>query len=284
MYQTLIEAETLRRNLDVPDWRVFDCRCSPADPAAGRKAWLTGHIPGARHADLDRVLAAAPSATTGRHPLPARETLTNWFASEGVDAKTQVVAYDDVGGAFAARLWWLMRWLGHEAVAVLDGGLSAWRENGGEIESGETSAPEPADFQAGEPSVKFLRAEETLAIVRGEAPGVLSDARAAPRYRGETEPLDPVAGHIPGARNFPYAGNLDEQGHFLGTKDLRERFAALAADNPARVVHYCGSGVTACHNLLAMEHAGLAGSRLYAGSWSEWIRDPARPVARGEEE
>ncbi len=284
MYKTLIEAEILRRNLGKPDWRVFDCRCSPADPAAGRKAWLAGHIPGARHADLDRVLAAAPGATTGRHPLPEREALADWFASEGVNAATQVVACDDAGGAFAARLWWIMRWLGHEAVAVLDGGLSAWRESGGEIESGETPAPEAADFRAAKPLAKFLRAEETLAIVRAEAPGVLVDARAAPRYRGETEPLDPVAGHIPGAHNRPYAGNLDAQGRFLDTKALRERFAALVADDPARVVHYCGSGVTACHNLLAMEHAGLPGSRLYAGSWSEWIRDPARPVAQGEEE
>lgn len=284
MYKTLIEAETLRRHLGGADWRVFDCRCSLADPAAGRQAWLAGHVPGARHADLDRVLSAPPGPTTGRHPLPGRRALADWFGSEGVDANTQIVAYDDIGGAFAARLWWLARWLGHEAVAVLDGGLAAWREAGGSLESGETPAPAPADFEAGEPLGGFLQAAETLAIVRGQAEGVLADARAAPRYRGETEPLDPVAGHIPGARSLPHAGNLDERGRFLDPGRLRERFAALAAGDPRRVVHYCGSGVTACHNLLAMEHAGLAGSRLYAGSWSEWICDSARPVALGEEE
>lgn len=283
MYTTLIEAEILRRNSGSPDWRIFDCRWMPADPAAGRRAWLAGHIPGARYADLDRVLSSPPGAQTGRHPLPDRAAFARWLGSEGVGADTQIVAYDDAGGAIAARLWWLARWLGHEAAAVLDGGLSAWREAGGDIEQGEVPEPEAADFRAGEPIVKFLRTEEALALMRGEAYGVLADARAAPRYRGETEPLYSVAGHIPGARSYPFAENLDEHGRFLAAADLRKRFEPLVAGDPGRVVHYCGSGVTACHNLLAMERAGMPGSRLYVGSWSEWIRDSARPVAKGEE-
>jgi thiosulfate/3-mercaptopyruvate sulfurtransferase len=281
-YTTLIDATELRRHADAADWRVFDCRASVSDPTVGRAQYLEGHIPGARHADLDQVLAAPRAPTTGRHPLPDREALATWFGREGVGESTQIVAYDDAGGAFAARLWWLARWLGHEAIAVLDGGLNAWCEAGGELESGQANTPAPADFPIHRSLVTLLDAEEVLAIVHGEASGSLVDARAAPRYRGESEPIDPTAGHILGARNRPFADNLDEDGRFLDREKLHARFAAVA-DDPAQVVHYCGSGVTACHNVLAMERAGLAGSRLYAGSWSEWIRDPSRPVARGDE-
>ncbi|MGH8161478.1 MAG: sulfurtransferase [Gammaproteobacteria bacterium] len=281
-YTTLIEAESLLQHRDEADWRVFDCRCSPSDPTVGRKQYVEGHIPGARHADLDQVLASLPNPMTGRHPLPDRAELATWLGREGVSTTTQMVAYDDSGGAFAARLWWLARWLGHADVAVLDGGLAAWREAGGTLERGEAQAPAPADFQIREPLTTMLTADDVLAIVQESAEGTLIDARAAPRYRGQSEPIDSVAGHIPGARSRPFADNLDARGRFLDPAALRERFAAVA-DDPRAAVHYCGSGVTACHNVLAMEHAGLAGSRLYAGSWSEWIRDPSRPVSRDDE-
>lgn len=282
-YRTLIDTEDLQGHIADRRWRVFDCRCSPADPTVGRKQYLAGHIPGARHADLDRVLAARPTAATGRHPLPDRDELIAWLGAEGVGEDTQVVVYDDSGGAFAARLWWLLRWLGHAVVAVLDGGLTAWREAGGELQEGEAAVPAVTKFRARDSLVKVLEAAEVLAIVRGEQPGTLMDARAAPRYRGEEEPIDPVAGHIPGALSRPFADNLDENGRFRSPAALRERFAVVAEESSG-AVSYCGSGVTACHNLLALEHAGLHGARLYAGSWSEWVRDPARPVARGDEE
>ncbi|MGH8272886.1 MAG: sulfurtransferase [Gammaproteobacteria bacterium] len=281
-YTTLIEAEELLSHAHAENWRIFDCRCSPSDPAVGRRQYFEGHIPEARHADLDRVLAAPPGPATGRHPLPGRTALAAWLGREGVDGDTQIVAYDESGGAFAARLWWLARWLGHEKIAVLDGGLPAWREAGGEMEEGEVKAPTPADFPVRKSLTKMLVTDEVLTIVHAAASGTLVDARAAPRYRGETEPIDSVAGHIPGAHNRPFAENLDASGRFLDRDQLRTRFAGLS-DDPQQTVHYCGSGVTACHNVLAMEHAGLVGSRLYAGSWSEWIRNPARPVARGKD-
>jgi len=282
VYRTLIDADVLKSRLGAGDWRVFDCRCSPTDPAAGRRAYLTGHIPGARHADLDRVLAAAPRPGSGRHPLPDRAALGAWLGSEGVGPDTQVVAYDGAGGAFAARLWWLARWLGHRAAAVLDGGLPAWRAAGGELEEGEAAAPDAVDFPVRAPLVEWLDADAVLAIVQGARPGTIVDGRSAGRYRGDSEPIDPVAGHIPGAVNRPFSGNLDARGRFLSPQALRKRFAGFK-QQPAAAVHYCGSGVTACHNLLAMEHAGLEGSRLYPGSWSEWVADPERPVTRGGE-
>lgn len=281
-WTTLIDASTLKQHVDDANWRLFDCRCSPADAAVGRKQYREGHIPGARHADLDQVLAAKPGAKTGRHPLPERAELVGWLGDEGVNAATQIIAYDDSGGAFAARLWWLVRWLGHERVAVLDGGLDAWRKTGGALESEVAPAPAAVDFPVRESLVASLDAEAVLAIVRGDKPGTLMDARAAPRYRGETEPIDPVAGHIPGAFSRPFADNLDATGRFLSPARLRERFA-IVADDPAAAVSYCGSGVTACHNVLAMEYAGFHGARLYPGSWSEWIRNPDHPVSRGDE-
>ncbi len=278
-YTTLVSAETLNAHLGKAGWKIFDCRCSASDPSAGEERYLAGHLPSARHADLDRVLAAPPDASSGRHPLPDRQSLATWLGAEGVGNDTQVVTYDDAGGAFAARLWWLMRWLGHEAVAVLDGGLQAWQALGGSLETGETRAPDPAQFEAGPSLVAPVDIEDVAAIVQAHRPGRLIDARSPGRYRGENEPLDPVAGHIPGAENYPFSENLDPQHLFLPPEKLRERFRALSM-NPGEIVHYCGSGVTACHNVLAMEHAGLHGSRLYPGSWSEWIRDPSRPVAK----
>lgn len=278
-YTTLIGAEALAAHIGEAGWQIFDCRCSASDPAVGKQLYREGHLPGAHHADLDRVLAAAPGPGTGRHPLPDRQAFTAWLCSEGVDNNTQVVAYDNAGGAFAARLWWLMRWLGHEAVAVLDGGLQAWQALGGALETGAAPAPDPAHFEAGSSLAASAALEDIIAFSRGRRTGRLVDARSPDRYRGENEPIDPVAGHIPGALNRPFPGNLDPRGRFLSPEKLRERFETLGG-HPDEIVHYCGSGVTACHNILAMEHAGLHGSRLYPGSWSEWIRDPSRPVEK----
>jgi len=263
-----------------PGWRIFDCRCSANDPSVGEKLYREGHLPGARHADLDRVLAAPSGPHTGRHPLPAPDKLAAWLGAEGVGEKTQIVAYDDAGGVFAARLWWLARWLGHEAVAVLDGGIRAWEKAGGTLESGEAPGREPVNFRIREPLAGIADVHEVARVVSHLHSGRLVDARDRRRYLGELEPIDPVAGHIPGAHSRPFGDNLDEQGRFLPVEQLRTRFSTLARD-PRSVIHYCGSGVTACHNVLAMEHAGLTGSRLYPGSWSEWIRDPGRPVERG---
>lgn len=276
-YTTLISVADLKADIDRPGWRVFDCRCSANDPSVGRKLYLEGHLPGARHADLDRVLASPPERHTGRHPLPDPKALAAWLGAEGVDETSQVVAYDDAGGAFAARLWWLLRWLGHEAVAVLDGDMRAWQAAGGTLETGEAPCAEPVRFPLRRALAGAADVHEVARIASHLHPGRLVDARERRRYLGEHEPIDAVAGHIPGARNQPFRENLDTEGKFLSPQRLHLRFAPLARD-PHLVVHYCGSGVTACHNVLAMEHAGLPGSRLYPGSWSEWIRDPARPV------
>lgn len=276
-YTTLVNAADLAKNLDNPDWRIFDCRCSPSDSTVGEKRYREGHIPGARHADLDRVLAAPAGTDTGRHPLPDPDAFSVWLAGQDVGNHTQVIAYDDSGGAFAARLWWMLRWVGHDAVAVLDGGLQAWQTAGGKLDTGRGPPPAPRDFARRPARVAAVYGNEVAAIVNGQRPGHLVDARASERFAGRREPIDAVAGHIPGAVNRPFAANLDASGHFIPVEKLRERFLSVA-DDPSRIVHYCGSGVTACHNLLAMEHAGLSGSRLYPGSWSEWIRNPRHPV------
>jgi len=278
-HTTLITAATLQAHLDDPDWVVVDCRFNLADPAAGRRAYQAGHIPGARYAHLDEDLSAPVTATTGRHPLPDPARLAATLGAWGIGPGTQVLAYDDLGGMLAAaRLWWLLRWLGHTAVAVLDGGLPAWTRAGLPL---STDVPVIAarTFIARPDDRLWLTVEQVQGLPAHE---LLLDARGAARYRGEMEPIDPVAGHMPGALNLPTESNLAADGCFLPAAALRARFAALLGERPAaRVVHSCGSGVTACHNLLAMEVAGLSGSRLYAGSWSEWIRDPQRPVATG---
>lgn len=276
-YTTLVSAETLAKHLDEAGWKIFDCRCSPSDPSVGEQLYREGHLPGARHADLDRVLASPPHPGSGRHPLPDRKAFITWLCEEGVDNDVQVVAYDNAGGAFAARLWWLMRWLGHESVAVLDGGLQAWQAMGGELEAGAAPAPARVLFRAGPSLAGSVDARDIVKITEGRREEKLVDARSPSRYRGAEEPIDPVAGHIPGALNRPFSENLDARGLFLPPDQLRKRFETFHA-TPNKIVHYCGSGVTACHNILAMEHAGLHGSLLYPGSWSEWIGDPARPV------
>ncbi len=275
MHSTLVDAATLRAHLGDPAWIVVDCRFDLAAPEAGQRDWLAGHVPGARYAHLDRDLSGPPRTDHGRHPLPAPEALVATFGRLGIGPGTQVVACDTAGGMFAARLWWLLRYMGHDAVAVLDGGWQAWLAAGGPVETGAVE-PRAARF-TGTPRGEWLVTLEEV----GEAP-LLVDARDPARFRGEVEPLDPVAGHIPGARNRHCRTNLDAGMHFRPPAELRGEFTTLLGAVPAGdAVFYCGSGVTACHNLLALAHAGLPPGRLYAGSWSEWCRDPARPVATG---
>lgn len=278
---TLVSSEALGDHLADPRWVVIDCRHSLSDADAGERAYRLEHIPGARHAHLDRDLSAPPTRVSGRHPLPAREKLVATLGRWGVSRDSQVVVYDDAGGAFAARLWWLLRWLGHEAVAVLDGGWPQWLREG-RITEAALPSPAAADFPLRPALASPVEVTELQTQLAGRNV-LLIDARTPERFRGEVEPIDPVAGHVPGACNHPFQNNLDASGKFLSVDELRRQFLRrLGPIPPERAVHMCGSGVTACHNLLAMEHAGLHGARLYAGSWSEWIRDVKRPVAKGE--
>ena len=280
---TLVDVSALAAH---PEWRVFDCRHSLADPAYGANAYAEAHIPGAFFMHLDRDLSGQKTGRNGRHPLPEVEAISQRLSAVGVDATTQVVAYDDHGGIFASRLWWLLRWLGHDKVAVLDGGLSAWRDAGQPVKSelplASTSLTDIAHFSPKPESLGLVDAQHILSALEGTDLLVL-DARSPDRYAGRNETLDPIGGHIPGAINRFYTHNLLADGrHFKPALVLREEFLALIGQrNPTTVIQQCGSGVTACHNLLAMEIAGLSGSRLYPGSWSEWSADPARPVAMG---
>ena len=267
----LVDADTLLARIDAPNLRLFDCRFSLSEPELGRRAYASGHLPHAVYAHLDDHLSGSITPASGRHPLPDPTRLADWLGRCGVDSETDVVAYDDMGGAFAVRLWWLLRWLGHHRAALLDGGLAAWQAAGGAL-STEAPQPVPARLTA-RPDDGLWITTDALAAALPAGTVLVIDARAPERYRGEVEPIDPVAGHIPGAINLPFSGNLGSDGCFLPPVELRRRFeTALGGTPAARVAHSCGSGVNACHNLLAMELAGLTGSRLYAGSWSEWIR------------
>ena len=279
-FTTLVSAAQLHQaqSRDLP-LVLLDTRFDLNDPAAGEQAYLAGHLPGAHYAHLDRDLAGPKTGRNGRHPLPEpaawRRTVQAW----GITPATQVVVYDNHGGMFAARAWWLLRQSGHQ-VAVLDGGLAAWEAAGGTL-SRDVPPLAGTAVQTGAPAPWPGIVEADALLARLDEQFIL-DARAPERYRGDVEPLDPVAGHIPGARNRFFKNNLTAEGTFKPAETLRAEFLAqLAATPPGEVVHQCGSGATACHNLLAMEVAGLAGSRLYPGSWSEWCSDPARPVAKG---
>lgn len=282
MSHQLISHAELAARLNDKNVVIFDVRHNLTDHTAGRRDFDAGHIPGAHFLDHEVELAAARTGQNGRHPLPAREDFAALMAGKGVGADTEVVAYDASGGMFAAHLWWMLRWLGHSNVRVLDGGWQAWVESGHPVSVAVTSPASSGDGQAWPtPGTPAVDAQAVLDNIPTQAFTVL-DARAANRYRGEVEPMDPVAGHIPGALNRPNGENLQPDGCFKAPAVLAQEFTKLLAGRePAEIVHQCGSGITACHNLLAMEIAGLPGSRLYAGSWSEWCADPARPVARG---
>lgn len=277
-YTTLISVEDLHQHLNDPDYVIIDCRFSLANTEAGFTAYRHGHIPNARYAHLDKDLSSANTDFTGRHPLPNFSQLVKKLGAWGIDNNSQVVVYDDANGAFAGRLWWLLRYLGHNKVAVLDGGYNHWQK---------LSFPITTILPSIKPSIFRAYPSEHLALNALEVQNGLAqkaicliDARTPERYRGEQEPIDPVAGHIPGALNRPFQLNLDSNGLFLSPEVLRNQFKTLIGNkNPQQVVHMCGSGVTACHNLLAMEVAGLTDSKLYPGSWSEWIRNKNRPIA-----
>lgn len=276
-FHDLIDVDELAAHIDDAGWAVIDCRFDLAEPAAGELRYAAGHLPGARYAHLDRDLSAPPGPGEGRHPLPHAEDLAAALRRWGVSADTQVVAYDDAGGAFAARLWWLCRWLGHDAVAVLDGGIQAWAEAGLAL-SREPVVPAAGDFAPKIRPALTAAAGEIQRDLSAQAI-LLLDARAPARFRGEAEPIDPVAGHVPGAVNRPHTDNLDGEGRFADPDTLRADYSGLLDGyGPHDVVVMCGSGVTACHNILAMHRAGLTDARLYPGSWSEWIRDPSRPT------
>jgi thiosulfate/3-mercaptopyruvate sulfurtransferase len=289
-FSTLIDAATLRELAGKPNTIVIDCRFDLNDPEAGRRAYLAGHIPGARYADLNRDLSAPVSADSGRHPLPAPPVFAATLERLGIGNATQVIAYDDAGGAYAARAWWLLRWLGHTSVAVLDGGMKAWSAAGGLDAAGCLESGPEAPPRAAPAGGRILPQANAAAVIDtaeiaaflSDGANLLVDARAAERYAGSVEPIDTVAGHIGGAVNHPFSANLAPDGLFLPASELRHLWdARLAGRQIAHVAAMCGSGVTACHNLLSMEVADLRGARLYAGSWSEWIRNPNRPIARG---
>ncbi|MGH8176293.1 MAG: sulfurtransferase [Steroidobacter sp.] len=281
MHTTLISASTdLARHTSGPAWLFVDCRFDLADPKAGQAHHRAGHIPGAVYAHLDRDLAGPVTATSGRHPLPTPESFAATLSAWGVSNTTQVIAYDADTGMFAARLWWLLRWVGHRAVAVLDGGYRAWLA-AGLRGSADIPTRTPTHFVARPDRSAWLETKEVADKVARSGWRLL-DARAPERFAGEVEPLDTVAGHIPGAVNHPYASNLTTDGRLLGADQLAARFdQSQHGVNNDHTIAMCGSGVTACHLLLALELAGKSGAKLYAGSWSEWIRDPSRPVATG---
>lgn len=279
-FTTLISTAALALHLNEDAFAIVDCRTKLDDESWGAREHKAGHIPGAVYADLNRDLSASQTGTNGRHPLPDPAALATRLGQLGITSGVQVVAYDQDNGMFASRLWWLLRWLGHDAVAVLDGGFAKWRAEGRPVVGGDTHR-DARTFTAAPRD--HMRVEvATVAQRAGSREWRLVDARAPERFRGEVEPLDRVPGHIPGAVNHFFQTNVDN-GVFKTPEQLRESFAkTLAGTPPNRVVCYCGSGVTACHNLLALEHAGLTGAQLYVGSWSEWSSDPARPVATGD--
>lgn len=279
MFDTIISAEQLQQSINDQNLVVLDCRFNLMDTDAGRNAYAEGHIPGAFYLHLDDDLSSEITPETGRHPLPDTKQLAKKLNRCGIEKNTQVVVYDDCSGMMAARCWWLLRYLGHQAVALLDGGLQAWTNLGAKLEI------EPPEEKPGSFTIALQRdANLDVGQLQEELAGgsaTLVDARAAERFRGEVEPIDPIAGHIPQALNRPLTENLFE-GCFKPASELKKEWQSLLGElSPDELVHMCGSGVTACHNQLAMELAGLKGSRLYAGSWSEWIRNPSRPIEKG---
>ncbi len=296
-YTTLISAQQLQTLLTSGQpCMVFDCSFQLTDAQAGEAMYAESHLPGALYAHLDKHLSAAKDPVTGkaapgtstsggRHPLPTREAFAQWLGSVGFNNSMQAVVYDRQNANYCGRLWWMLKWAGHDNVAVLDGGLQAWQAAGGAVESGPQPQTSASNYVLAHELIALATIETVasrLSNTTGDNAQTLIDARSAPRFRGEVEPLDPVAGHIPGALNRLFSENIGEDGCFKPTDQLKAEFLALLGNrDPASVVHHCGSGVSALPNLIAMEIAGLRGSALFAGSWSEWCADPARPVAQG---
>lgn len=278
--EMLITPEQLADSYTEGNTVIFDCRFNLADTELGQRAYEQGHIPGAIYAHLDRHLSSPITPDTGRHPLPDPKRLLQWLREWGVSRNSQVVVYDDAGGAIALRLWWLLRWLGHQSVTLLDGGWQAWMESGKPQSTEPPTRPVDGDYIVKPDTRLVVSTAEILADVTSDSPRLLLiDARTAERYRGESEPIDPVAGSIPGACNLPLQKNLDSNGRFLPPGQLREIYQPLLGQHAVDdVVAYCGSGVTACHTLFALELAGFGLGRLYADSWSGWIRDDQRPI------
>jgi thiosulfate/3-mercaptopyruvate sulfurtransferase len=277
----LVSTETLASHLNDPSWVIFDCRHDLVDHSKGERLYAQGHLPGAHFASVDTALAGKKNGGNGRHPLPTPAAFGEFLARHGVTPTTTLVAYDDAGGLYAARLWWMARWIGLTQVALLDGGWQKWLAEGRAIttEVPVLRLPTALPVRANENLV--WSADDVLSQLSDASFGLI-DARAGERYRGEVEPMDPVAGHIPGALNRFYKINLNADLTFRPAAELKQEFGALiGARAPERVGHQCGSGITACANIFAMEYAGLPGSKLYAGSWSEWVADSSRPVAKG---
>ena len=280
-WTSLVSTEALAAQIAQPGLVIVDCRFALDDIDWGERAYLEAHVPGARYAHLDRDLSGTKNGRNGRHPLPDQSTLVRTLSQYGISGLTQVVAYDQDAGMYASRLWWLLRWAGHPRVAVLDGGFARWSREQRPVRGGTEQIGAPAAFVPHFDDSMHADASNVERALNEREP-LLIDARAPERFRGDIEPIDAVAGHIPGAVNHPYKQNVEADGVFLPAQELRIAFErTLAGHSPAQAICYCGSGVTACQNLLAMEYAGLPGAKLYAGSWSEWASDAARPIERG---
>ncbi|MBL4824032.1 MAG: sulfurtransferase [SAR324 cluster bacterium] len=279
MHDSLISPQIVNEHLEDSNWRFFDCRYVLTEPDKKQAEFAVSHLPGALYAHMNRDLAAPPiPGKTGRHPLPEKQELIKLFSTWGIDHAVQVVIYDDTGGAYAVRLWWMLRWLGHDAVAVMDGGWPRWVKEGRPV-SADLIIPKAVEFKANQREHWLVTAEDVRNYFDNPEVRVL-DARSRDRYRGENETLDPVAGHIPGAVSAPFVENLDPDGNLKSKSELRKMYLELLDGSPAeKAISYCGSGITACHNILAMYYAGLGNSRLYSGSWSDWITNPERLVA-----
>lgn len=283
VYKTLISTEELQNQLNRDDTIIVDCRFDLGDPNAGFEAYQTAHIPNAVYAHLDNDLSSPPTDSTGRHPLPNPDVFKETLSAWGIDAKKQVVVYDQFHGAFAGRLWWMLHYLGHEAVAVLDGGFPKWEKENRPTESG-VHQNAPTMFEGNPQAGWTVSVEEVEANIK-HPQFKLIDARSPDRFRGENETIDPAGGHIPGAINHFFGNNVDENGVMKSPEALKQQFEALLDQQaPSETVFYCGSGVSACQNLLAMSHAGLEGAKLYVGSWSEWLKEPNRPISTDAED
>ena len=276
-YNTIISAQELKAIIDQDNVRVFDCRFSLKDPQGGLKSYQSGHLPMAQFADMDTQLSSSMTETSGRHPLPDADVFLAQLKAWGINSDTQVIAYDDISGAFAARLWWMMRWVGHDKVAVLNGGMQQWTQQGFPLSQDEVKFA--AGNFSGAANMDWLVDIDTVQAELAANNITLIDARAADRFTGKDKNIDPVPGHVPGADNLPFGGNLTKDGLFETADTINQRFANIIKDQPlTNVVNMCGSGVTACHNLLAQAVAGMPPTKIFIGSWSQWIRDPSRAV------